>query len=200
MQESSFTRGQLILWGGILVVLLMISLIPLLIPHFHATVYEAPQEVDFTLPRAEGGDFQLSDYRGEVVVVYFGYTSCPDVCPTTLLDLHRTMEELEDQAGDVNVVFITVDPNNDTPEKMASYVSYFNPTFVGLVGSQNDLQTVYDLFGVRMISDEDTSRITHSDSVFVIDRKGRLRLRMHYGARPQDMAQDLRRLLREGGA
>lgn len=203
MQEGGFTRGQMIVWGGILIVLIIVSLIPLMIPHYHGELYEVPQEIDFTLTRANGGEFQLSDLRGEVVVVYFGYTSCPDVCPTTLLDLRRTMEELGDKSADVTVAFVTVDPQNDTPEKMADYVRYFDPSFIGLVGSGDALQGVYDQFGVRMVSADPSGgaqRITHSDSVFVIDRQGRLRLRLHYGVRPQDIAQDLRRLLRERGA
>src|SRR5688572_27494768 len=107
MQEGGFTRTQLIIWGGILGVLILVSLIPLMIPHYHGEPYDPPREVDFTLPRADGGEFQLNDYEGDVVVLYFGYTSCPDICPTTLFDLRRTMEELGDKREDVTVAFIT---------------------------------------------------------------------------------------------
>jgi protein SCO1 len=200
LEEPKFNRNQWILWGGILVVLLIISIIPLFIPHYHSAEIEAPREVDFTLERADGGTFRLSEYRGRVVVLYFGYTQCPDVCPTTLLDLHRMMEELGEDAQDVTVAFVTVDPTNDTPDKMVDYLRYFDASFIGLVGSTKELQQAYDLFGVNILSDEETASgygVGHTTSAYVVDRAGRLRLEMHYDSRPDHMADDIRRLIKE---
>jgi protein SCO1 len=200
LEEPKFNRNQWILWGGILVVLLIISIIPLFVPHYHSSEIDSPREVDFTLERADGGSFRLSDYRGKVVVLYFGYTQCPDVCPTTLLDLHRMMEALGEDAENVTVAFVTVDPANDTPEKMVDYLRYFDASFIGLVGSTEALQQAYDIFGINVLSPEETAGgygVGHTTSAFVIDRGGRLRLTMHYDSRPDHMADDIRRLIKE---
>ncbi len=205
MDEPRFTRRTLLVGGGMLALLVLLAISPtlvgLFIPHFHGTLYENPAVVeDFTLQRAGGGTFRLSETRGQVVVLYFGYTSCPDVCPTTLYDLHRTLEILGERADEVVVGFVTIDPDNDTPEKLATYVEAFDPRFVGLTGTPEALQTAYDRFSVRVLQDEQTADsygLAHTNSVFVLDRARRLRLRMHFGAKPEDMADDLLVLLKE---
>jgi protein SCO1/2 len=200
MEEPRFTRRTLIIGGGMLAALLLLALSPalvgLFVPHFHGTEYDTPALVeDFTLRRADGGTFRLSDTRGRVVVLYFGYTECPDVCPTTLYDLHRARELLGDQASSLVVAFVTIDPDNDTPQKLADYTAAFDPTFIGLYGTPQELQAVYDRFGVTV--EEQTYSLTHTNAAFVLDRAGRLRLRMHFDAGPDDMAADLRVLIRE---
>src|SRR5574341_1592412 len=203
MEEPRFNRRTLIVGGGMVVALLLVALSPTLVgffvPHFHGSEYAAPAEVeDFTLQRADGGTFRLSDTQGRVVVLYFGYTECPDVCPTTLYDLHRARERLGDEARDLVVGFVTVDPDNDTPQKLADYTAAFDPTFIGLYGTPQELQAVYDRFGVTVVVvKEQTSGLTHTNAAFVLDRAGRLRLRMHFEAGPEEMADDLRVLLRE---
>ncbi len=171
-------------------------------PHPHGTVYDDPPLVaDFTLPRADGGTFRLSDYRGKTVVVYFGYTSCPDVCPTTLYNLHRALQRLGDEASKVQVVFITVDPQNDTPERIVDYLRYFDPTFIGLYGTEEQLRPVWDIFGVVVLREEtgQTARgytVTHTTSMFVVDSEGYLKLRMHYDTNVDFLAHDLRYVIR----
>jgi protein SCO1/2 len=205
MEEPRFTRRTLLIGGGLVIfATVAFVLVPLILmavaPHYHGSLYDDPQAADFTLPRAGGGTFRLADYRGRVVAVYFGYTSCPDVCPTTLYDLHRTMETLGERAQEVVVVFVTIDPATDTPERLVAYLAAFDPGFVGLYGTPDQLQPVYDRFDVTILSDDQTVGsygLAHTGSVFVVDRVGRLRLRMHSGARPQEMAGDLRTLLRE---
>lgn len=190
--------------GGILVLLLITvlpSLIALVVPHFHGTPYDEPRAVeDFTLPRADGGTFRLSEARGKVVALYFGYTSCPDVCPTTMYDLHRALEILGDDAGDVVVVFVTIDPEVDTPEQLSAYLSAFDERFIGLTAAPEQLRPVYDRFSVRVLEEEETAGsygLAHSSSVYVVDRSGQLRVRMHFGASPEDIADDLSILLKE---
>ncbi len=208
-EEPRLTRRTLLIGGGLLALGVIIALgIPLVLlaitPHFEGSAYDDPPIVeDFSLSRADGGTFRLSDYRGRVVALYFGYTSCPDVCPTTLYDLRRTLEALGPDAGEVTVAFVTVDPATDTPERMTDYLSYFHPAFIGLLGTPAELQAVYDRFGVQVLQPEETAGgygLAHTTSVFVLDRAGRLRLRLHYGASPESMARDLRILIKERGS
>lgn len=166
------------------------------IPHPHGTLYDEPQPVDFELPNVDGGTFRLSDYQGKVVVVYFGYTSCPDVCPTTLLDLSKTMDELGEDADEVEVVFVTIDPEVDTPDRIESYLGYFDESFIGTYGTEEQLQDVRDIFDVTVLrSDEGEAipgyGITHTTSMFVVDREGLLKMRMHHATDVDLLVQDL---------
>lgn len=188
----------LVVVGGAPLVLTAIT------PHFHANVYpESLPAPAFELPRADGaGTYNLSDSQGRVVVLYFGYTSCPDVCPTTLLDLRDTMAALGDQRDEVDVIFVTVDPEFDTAERIQTYLSAFDSSFVGLYGQPGQIEPVADAYQIDVLTADQTaigSGLTHTTSLFAIDRKGRLRLRMHYGTDPEIIADDLRILIRERG-
>ncbi|MFN2118184.1 MAG: SCO family protein, partial [Candidatus Promineifilaceae bacterium] len=99
---------------------------------FMPTPIPAP---DFSLKNAAGETVHLSDYEGEIVLLYFGYTFCPDICPTTLSELSKVQRELDDAGENIQVLMITVDPERDTPEKLEQYVTHFHPDFVGLSGT-----------------------------------------------------------------
>lgn len=188
---------MLALIAGLVVVFAIVpAILMLTTPHPHGTLYDEPPQVDFELPSTDGGTFRLSDYRGEVVVVYFGYTSCPDVCPATLFDLKRAEEQLGERAEDVEVVFVTIDPEVDTPERINEYLNYFDESFIGTYGTEEQLQAVRDLFHVTVLrSDEGEAipgyGITHTTSMFVINREGYLKLRMHHETDPELLARDL---------
>ena len=131
---------------------------------------------DFALTDAAGKPRTLADYRGKVVVLFFGYTQCPDVCPTTLAALAQTMKSLGADASRVQVVFVTVDPERDTGELLASYVTAFDPSFVAL-----------------------RYTVDHSAGTFVFDPQGRVGLYVGNGQGPEVFAHDIRELLRAQG-
>jgi protein SCO1/2 len=161
---------------------------------------EPPAVPDFTLTDESGQRFQLSDQRGNVILLFFGYTSCPDVCPTTLATWRQVHEALGDDAQRVRFVFVTVDPERDTPERLAIHVNAFNPDFVGLTGTQEELEPVYDLFNVFFEKDTSSASalgylINHTATTFVLDPEGRWRLRETYGTEVEDLVHDIQQLL-----
>jgi protein SCO1/2 len=170
-------------------------------PTFKGSVVAEPVEVpDFTLVDQYGQPFRLSDQRGKVVLLFFGYTACPDVCPTTLATWRRTHEALGDDAQGARFVFVTVDPERDTPERLGLHVNAFNPDFIGLTGPQEDLDALYQVFGIFFEKDEQSGSalgyiISHTATAFVLDTEGRWRLRETYGTPAEDIAHDIRQLL-----
>jgi len=133
-----------------LLVLLIIGVSSCSKPHeFSGTVFESTAAAfDFTATNYDGTTFHLSEHRGEVLLLFFGYTFCPDVCPFTLADLNTLHEQLGDQADDLTVVFVSVDPERDTIEKMATYVPAFNPNFYGLRLEGEMYEAVMTAYGV----------------------------------------------------
>lgn len=151
------------------------------------------------LSDAAGQPRTLADWRGKVVVVSFGFTHCPDVCPTTLADLAKAVGRLGGDASNVQVLFVTVDPKRDTGEVLAQYVPNFHPAFIGLRGDAAATEAATRAFHVyakeRPGSSPDAYTVDHSSQTFVLDRQGRLRLILPYGAKPEAMASDLKVLL-----
>ena len=170
-------------------------------PSFRGSPLDDPVAVpDFTLTNQYGETFRLSDQRGNVVLLFFGYTSCPDVCPTTLATWRKVHEGLGDDADQVRFVFVTVDPERDTPERLGLHVNAFNPDFVGLAGTQEELQPVYDVFNVFFEKDESSGSalgylVSHTATAFLIDRDGMWRLRIPYGTEAVDIVHDIQPLL-----
>ena len=153
----------------------------------------------FSLNAAGGGRRTLADFRGKVVVVFFGFTQCPDVCPTTLSDLAEVRKRLGADGDRLQVVFITIDPERDTAALLAEYVPGFDPTFVGLYGTAEETAMTakeFKVFYQKVPGKTATSyTMDHTAGAYVFDKEGRVRLFIRHGASVDDITADLRQLL-----
>lgn len=171
-------------------------------PHtFHGTVIQSPEpSYDFTLTSANG-DVSLSDFRGKLVLIYFGYTFCPDICPATLANVGQALNQIGAKAEDVQLIMVSLDPERDTPEKLAEYVGHFHPSFIGITGSKEEIDTVASLYGifyqVNQGSDATKYLIDHTATLLVIDREGYLKLVFPFGVTAQEIADDLKYMIRQ---
>ncbi|MBL8454281.1 MAG: SCO family protein [Zoogloea sp.] len=153
----------------------------------------------FQLTDHTGAPRSLADYRGKVVTLFFGYTQCPDVCPTNLLGMAEVMRQLGPDADRLQVLFITVDPERDTQALLAEYVPAFDKRFTGLYGDASTTAAVARDFKVFYQKQGDTKgsayTVDHSTGTYVFDPQGRLRLYVKHGEKPEVIAGDLRKLL-----
>ena len=171
---------------------------------YTGTVLDPPKELaDFTLTSHTGAPLRLSDLRGRPVLLFFGYTHCPDVCPTTLGEWKRVKSTLGDDAGKVAFVFVGVDSKRDTPEALAQFVGKFDPSFTGLSGDEATLQAVGKDFGMYFTPHEDEHDhgdylVDHSSTSYLIDGDGRLQKVYSYGVAADVISRDLQKLLAQG--
>jgi protein SCO1/2 len=160
-------------------------------PALHGAVIDPPaQAAEIQLKDFNGQEFSLSSQRGKVVVLYFGYTNCPDECPLTMAHLKLATDQIGGQASDVRVVMISTDPARDTPEALKSFLGKFSPGFIGLTGTPDELAKVWRDYGVTV----ENSGETHSFFVYVIDPAGQFRETFLPDSLPADIAADLRLL------
>lgn len=142
---------------------------------------------------------KLADFKGKAVALFFGYTHCPDVCPTTMDDLSKALRLMGDDRSQVQVLFVTLDPERDTQEVLAQYVPSFDPGFIGLRGDPATTEQVardFKLFYKKQASSGKSGyTIDHSAGIYVFDKKGALRVFMNHGQKPQDIAHDLKQLM-----
>lgn len=167
---------------------------------FHGIdVTGAPMGGELRLADTDGRTRTLADFRGKVLVVAFGYTQCPDVCPTTLADLAATMKRMGAEAANVQVLFVTLDPKRDTAELLKQYVDAFDSRFIALHGDATATAQVVKDFRIysaeRPGKTPESYTVEHSSQMFALDRQGRVRLVLAYGTKPEDIASDLKILL-----
>ena len=154
---------------------------------------------DFNLTDHTGKSRTLADFRGKVVVMFFGYTHCPDVCPTTLSEMRQVMQMLGSDAQRLQVLFVTVDPVRDTPELLSKYVPSFDPSFLGLFGDLSATEKVAKdfkiFYRVSPGKTADSYSVDHTAASLVFDPQGRLRLFINYGQGADKIAPDIKKLL-----
>jgi len=167
-------------------------------PQFRSTdITGAPYGQGFELTDHTGKPRRLEDFRGKAVVLFFGFTHCPDVCPTTLADIAQAVKSLGPEAGRVQVLMVSVDPERDTEQSLARYVTAFDPSFLGLRGDLESTKRVAAEFKIYFEKRKQGGSYTvdHSAQSYVIDPQGRLRLLVRHDRIAQDLAPDLRALL-----
>jgi protein SCO1/2 len=170
------------------------------------------QVTDFSLMEDTGDPVRLSDMRGKVVILFFGYTNCPDICPTTLQDLTVVKEALGEDSGDVEFVFISVDYERDDPQEVAQFLSYFDEEFIGLVGNQETLSAIGREYGLVIEREninvqheheegdehelsEEFYFVQHTSPTFLIDRDGYLRQVYFYGTDTDLIAESIQQVV-----
>lgn len=189
---------QKVLLGVVVFIAILAIIIGMLFfttrPSFHGAVINPPiRATEIKLVDFDGTTFSLSALRGKVVILYFGYTHCPDECPLTMAHLKLAMDILGGHSKDVQVVMITTDPTRDTPQAMKSFLGKFSPDFIGLVGSSDELAKVWSDYGVTV----EDGGVTHSYFIYMIDRTGNFRETFLPDSLPADIASDTKILLGE---
>lgn len=171
-------------------------------PGFRATdITGAEFGRDFALADHTGKPRALADFRGRVVVMFFGFTHCPDVCPTTLAELAAAVKKLGTEGDKVQVLLVTVDPERDTPQVLSQYVTAFNPRFLALRGTAEETARVAKEFKIiyQKVAGArpDSYTMDHSAGTYIFDTQGRLRLYVSYGQGPEVFAHDIALLLKQ---
>lgn len=166
-------------------------------PKFHATTYEPPEPAaDFTLTDHSGGTTRLSELQGTPVLLFFGYTHCPDVCPLTLATLRDALAAAGAEPGEAKVLLVTVDPARDTPEALAPYVRNFGPDVVGLTGPAEQIEAVLSAYGIHAEPGHaDPGLLGHTSAVYGIDRNGMIRVLLRPDAPREQIREDVATLL-----
>jgi protein SCO1 len=172
-------------------------------PSFNGVVLDPAEPAPaLQLSDSTGAQFDLAQERGRVALIFFGYTHCPDVCPTTLVDWRKAADSLgEERRRQVDFVFVSVDPERDSPAAAQRYAAQFHPTFRGLTGTRSDIDALLRAWKLAAFRDgvpSDTATVytvSHPSQVFVVDREGRLRLMHRPGLTPAQIAHDIRELL-----
>jgi protein SCO1/2 len=163
-----------------------------------AGAFDPPREApEIALQGSDGAPLGLARFRGKVVILQFGFTSCPKVCPTTLASLAEARRKLGEQARELQVVYVTVDPERDDVARLKKYLAGFDATFVGGTGTEPQLEAVrkdYGIAAAKIVANDDYT-FSHSSYTYLIDRDGKLRALMPYGQSSDDYVHDVRLLL-----
>lgn len=199
-----FKNNRWIFIVGLLVgifIVLAVTL-PRLKPHtFSGTVLQAPDKApNFELDGSAGQKISLDQFDGKVVMLYFGYTFCPDVCPATLSELATAMDLLGKDAEDVQVIMVSVDPARDTPQMLAEYMAHFHPSFVGGTTNEEETARIAAMYGIFYEAHEGTEAtgylVDHTATVLAIDQDGHLKIVFPFGTSGEAIAEDLKYIIK----
>ncbi|MCH9771232.1 MAG: SCO family protein [Betaproteobacteria bacterium] len=149
----------------------------------------------FNLKDQYGKERELTDFKGNVVAIFFGFANCPDICPTTLIELKEIDKRINNPK--LQVLFITLDPERDTQAVLKEYLASFNDRFIGLTGSLNNIEKVaqqYKIFRLK-VGEGETYTIDHSSAIYLIDKQGKVRLRYPYGFKIDSIEEDIKKLI-----
>ncbi len=171
------------------------------VKHQNLQLTATPVGGDFTV-ETQDGDLSLKDLRGKVVALYFGYTQCPDICPTSLALLTQALNQLSDkELTQVQAVFVSVDPDRDNVTRLKEYVSYFHPNIIGATAEKDVIDRIVKMYGAAYKKVESKSAVgylvDHSSYTYLIDKKGKLRKSLAHGTAPKIVLQEIRKLLAE---
>jgi protein SCO1 len=205
MQKTpSYSRWFLILklavlvaLGGAIAFLIWNAIRPY---NFHGMVLQSPTKaMNFTLTGHNGQPVSLADFQGKLVLLYFGYTTCPDVCPATLAVLHQAHLALGKRADQVQVLMITVDPERDSQPVLADYMPHFDSSFIGLTGTPDQIAEVATYYGIYYEKQQGNSTlgylVNHTATVMAVDKEGYLRVVFPFDTVVEDVTADLNYLL-----
>ena len=151
----------------------------------------------FELLSQTGEIKKITDFKGSVVAIFFGFTHCPDICPTSMQELKFIKESLGKQSDKLQVIFITLDPERDNQSLLNSYVPSFDKSFIGLTGSQEDINRIasqYKIFHMK-VGEGDSYTIDHSSGIYIIDKDGKIRVRHPYGSKVESIIEDIQHLI-----
>jgi protein SCO1/2 len=199
-------KRSILIWvvGGILGVVLLLAGRQVVFGTYTyqgSTIDPPVPAADFELVNQYGEPFRLSEQRGNVVLIFFGYTNCPDVCPVTLSDFKYISDRLGEKAQQVRFVFITVDPERDTPERLAMHLANFDPDFIGLTADRENLGGVWRDYGVYQEKQDTGSAagylVNHTARTYAVDKLGNLRLTYPFEMDRRAILEDVRHLIIE---
>lgn len=187
--------------GAVTAWILVQGRLPFGAPRFNGVLMQSPQPVpDFEMLATTGERVRLSDFRGRPVLIYFGYTFCPDACPTTLTELKKVMAQLGEEANEITVLMVSVDPQRDTPEALRTYLASFDPSFIGLSGTEEEVLSAATPLGIYFNAHEGTTSsgylVDHTTTLMALDQDGYLRLMYPYETPAESITADMRVLLR----
>jgi protein SCO1/2 len=201
MQKAANTKVFYFLTGVIVLLAIAAGFFWLRPKPFFGTVLQSTDPAyDFALTAAGGKTVRLSDYKGKVGLLYFGYTFCPDVCPATLANAGQAIRALGKKGDQVQLIMISVDPERDTPDKLAQFVTHFHPSYIGITGTEEQISETAALYGIYFQKNEGTEAtgylIDHTATLMAIDKEGYLKLLIPFGATVDEMTSDFKNMLR----
>jgi protein SCO1/2 len=177
---------------------------PTTTPAPHGVAIDPPKAMpDFSLTNTDGKPLKLSDLKGKAVLIFFGYTHCPDICPLSLADFRAIKRELGDTARQMNFVMVSVDGSRDTPEVLGCYVKTFDPEFIGLTGTEADVRKIGLNYGVHFEKQKPTGTeaaylVAHTTYTYLLDAQGRWRMVFPFKTPVESVAADIKQVLSQG--